>query len=105
MATVISKEKLQKEIEDFHQQFNNKVQDYFLQEIKKISDEYNVWIENYGILRMSDKTTGEVLFEHNFEHLDEIQAKIWKLTLDDIVRDLEYKYQAYEYSEEHKFFQ
>lgn len=104
MAT-ISKDKLQKELEDFHEKFNEKVQNYFLQEIKKISDEYNVWIENYGILRMSDKTTGETLHEGDFKHWDEVQSKIWKLTLYDIVRDLEYRYQAYEYSEEHKFFQ
>jgi len=103
----MTKEILISEYESFQEKFYKKAEKWFVKELGKICIKHNVSIQDYGILRIFDNETEESYEPYTIRY-DEDRIKRFEditIELESIVQvlyDVDYRYQAYNYSDEQK---
>jgi hypothetical protein len=95
------KEILIKELEDFRKGFYVKACEWFMKEIATISEDYNVYLEDFGVLNIYKINGEENLFSGDPVY-DEIWNKIFELE-QTLEHEMNYKHLSWVYNEEHKF--
>ncbi len=97
---------LSKKLKLYKEAFYKEATAWFVEELGKISKEYNIYITNFGKLDISDIDgeewyDGGVSGENQHELWIEVDDKIHELT-EHLIYELEFKYQSFLYTKEDK---
>ena len=104
-------QELQRELETFNEQFYKKIELWVLSELGKICDKYDVSVDGYSYVSITDNKTEES-YERYTRHAKpegEVLARFDKIfdeveAILDVIETLDYRYQSFCYSKEAKHF-